>query len=122
MKLYRPSEAQEQRAFFSYVGFKANQNSLYKNIFAIPNGGSRNPLEAKNLKLQGVKAGVPDIAVMIPNKEYHGLFIEMKVGKNKTTEKQDMMITNLRNVGYHCIVCYSSQEAIKELEEYLKNR
>ena len=45
-------------------------------IYATPNGGSRNSIEAKRLKAEGVLAGVADLTVLLP----HGkiLYIEMK--------------------------------------------
>ena len=113
------SESSEQITVFQFVNFKANQDERYRNIFAVPNGGKRNAREAHNLKLQGVKAGVPDIAVMVPRDNYHGMFIEMKVGRNKPSQFQIDMMKNLTNQNYKCIVCYSSQEAIKELGDYL---
>ena len=42
-------------------------------IFAIPNGGARNPVLAQRLNAEGVVAGIPDL--FIP--EFH-LFIEVK--------------------------------------------
>ena len=115
----RSSESEEQIAFFQYINIRANQDVRFRNIFAIPNGGSRNKAEAVNLKRQGVLAGVPDIACMIPNSKYHGLFIEMKVGSNKPTSKQYDVMQNLTDNGYKCVVCYSSVEAIRELENYI---
>ena len=50
-------------------------------MFHIPNGGSRNKLEASNLKKQGVKAGVPDLFLPVGRGSYHGLFIELKSAK-----------------------------------------
>lgn len=44
-------------------------------IFAIPNGGSRNVIEAKNLKSESVLSGVADLQVITNNKSF---FIEMK--------------------------------------------
>ena len=44
-------------------------------VFAVPNGGSRNVIEAANLKAQGVMAGVSDLILLLPHKVY---FIELK--------------------------------------------
>ena len=89
-------------------------------IFHIPNGGSRNKIEAINLKRQGVSPGVPDLCFPIPNEKYHGLFVEMKYGKNKPTQNQKEWIKYLNSVGYLAVVCYGHQEAIKVINEYLK--
>lgn len=108
------SEASEQIAVVKYCAFKKIP------IFAIPNGGSRNPLEAKNLKMQGVKAGVPDLCIPVACHGYHGLFIEMKYGKNKTTPAQDKWIAELRNNGYYAGVCYGFEDAQILIDWYFK--
>lgn len=88
-------------------------------LFHIPNGGSRNPIEAKNLKRQGVKAGVPDLFLPLPTAKYHGLFIEMKYGKNKPTPSQKEWIEYLSSVGYLTVVCYSAEEAVDLIKKYI---
>ena len=76
-------EALEQEAVVKYCELKRIP------IFAIPNGGKRNAKEAYFMKRTGVKAGVPDLCVPVAKKGYHGLYIEMKYGKNKPTEAQE---------------------------------
>jgi len=44
-------------------------------IFSVPNGGTRNKLEAITLKSTGLLPGVSDLIVILPNKV---LFIELK--------------------------------------------
>ncbi len=111
-----PSEAKIQSAFFQWISY---YKTLRPYCFAIPNGGSRNILEAVNLKRQGVTKGVPDVFMAIPNEENHGLFIEFKAGKNKLTEEQKAMIDRLREKGYACEVCYSFEEAQKVIKSYI---
>lgn len=110
------SEAREQEAFIEWCEW----NKVL--IFAIPNGGSRHPAEAMNLKRQGVKAGVPDLFIPIASGEYHGLFIEMKYGKNKPTESQRLWIEVLKRQGYETAVCWSCGEAITTTTNYLKSK
>lgn len=88
-------------------------------VFAIPNGGSRNKAEAARLKAEGVSAGVPDLFLPIPKPPYHGLFIEMKVGRNRTSAVQDEWIALLRKNGYRAEVCYGADSAIKTIDEYI---
>lgn len=116
----KPSEAREQMTFFNYVNLKAGTDERYRMIFAVANGGSRHKLEAINLKRQGVLAGVPDIFVDVPCGHYHGLRIELKVGKNKPTDKQKEMIERYNKLGYKAVICYGADEAIKTLEDYFK--
>lgn len=91
-------------------------------IFAIPNGGSRNKIEAVNLKRQGVKAGVPDLFLPVANQGKHGLFIEMKYGKGRTSPAQKEWIALLKENGYEAEVCYGSGEAIDLIEKYLTRK
>jgi hypothetical protein len=120
MKVNNPMvyrESQHQKAFFEWLSnFRPKTRSL---TFAIPNGGRRDAREARNLKLQGVTPGVPDIFMAIPSKGFNGLFIELKSGKNKTTKSQDLMIYNLRDNGYRVDICYGWEEAKNVCMDYL---
>lgn len=110
-----PTEAEEQAALFQWAAYDPRLQFMY----AIPNGGSRNRIEAKNLKRQGVKSGVPDICLPLPSGYWHGLYIEMKAGKNKPSENQKKWLAFLESVGYKTAVCYGFEEAKKIITEYL---
>lgn len=116
----RSREAQEQAIVIQWCKMQEKKYPQLFNIFAIPNGGYRNKVEARNLKMQGVKAGVLDLFLSYPSKKYHGLYIEMKYGKNKLTNNQKEWIFRLEQADYKCSVCYSSQEAIQEIKNYLE--
>lgn len=90
-----------------------------KIIFAIPNGGSRNILEAVALKRQGVLKGVPDLFIAEPVGKFHGLWIEMKVMKNKLTDEQKNMIEALNQRGFRAEVCREFETFQKMVEGYL---
>jgi hypothetical protein len=115
------SEAEEQCELIAW----ANQCAAVgihpelKWLHAIPNGGRRDKAEAAHLKRQGVKPGVPDLCLPVPRGRYHGLYIEMKVGKNKPTENQVEWLSALDGMGYAVAVCYSVSEGRDTIEEYL---
>lgn len=88
-------------------------------MFHVPNGGKRDKLTAAKLKAEGVKAGIPDIELPVGRGGYLGLFVEMKVGNNKTSAYQDKWIDNLKKQGYKTAICYGWEEASKVIEEYL---
>lgn len=94
------SEATEQERVINWATFYAKDFPELDLLHHIPNGGSRNQLEAANLKRQGVKAGVPDLCLPVARNGKHGLYVEMKWGKNKTTDKQDWWLEQLRQQGY----------------------
>lgn len=118
--MIKSSETLEQQALIEWTEYNKCKYPGIDLLFAIPNGGSRHKLEAYKLKKEGVKSGVPDLFLPVAKGEYNGLFIEMKYGKNKLSEKQAQMINKLTNNNYKVIVCYSSTEAITEISSYYK--
>ena len=113
------SEAQEQVLLFQWAKMQENVYPELKLLFHIPNGGKRNLKEAMNLKKQGVKAGVLDIFLPVARKDKHGLWIEMKYGKNRLSQVQHKWYWALIDQGYEVRLCYSADEAIKVIKEYL---
>lgn len=111
---YCPTEAQEQAVVVEWAKLRGLP------LFHIPNGGSRDPREARNLKLQGVRAGVPDLFLPVARKGRHGLFIEMKREKGGTVSKaQREWLELLGREGYAAEVCRGAMEAIRLLKGYL---
>ena len=108
------SEAEEQAAVVEYCDLR------HIPVYAIPNGGKRNPGEAAHLKRQGVRPGVPDLCIPAARGPYNGLYIEMKVGRNKPTEAQYEWIQRLRENGYAAYVCYGAGNAIACIEKYFE--
>lgn len=77
------SEATEQERVINWARFYAKDFPELDLLHHIPNGGSRNQLEAANLKRQGVKAGVPDLCLPVARNGKHGLYVEMKWQKTR---------------------------------------
>lgn len=113
------TEAQEQRFLFQWAGYSQQKYPELRLLHHVPNGGKRETITAKNLKREGVKAGVPDICLPVSRKDYHGLYIELKVGKNKISSKQNEWIEALKEEGYCVNVCYGWLEAREIIEGYL---
>lgn len=112
-----PKERDEQKLLVKYLQIKRIP------FYAIPNGGSRNKIEARNMKAEGVSAGVPDICIPVPNKKYHGLYIEMKRQKGGVvSENQKKWIDRLNQNGYLAVVCRGFEEAREVVKEYMKER
>lgn len=116
------SEHDEQVTLFEWARVSVNTYPELSNMFAIPNGGARHITVARKLKLEGVKAGVPDIFLAVPNHKHHGLFIEMKHGRNKLTDEQKAWKEKLELEKYKHAACYSCSEAIEEIKKYLEHR
>ena len=90
--------------------------------FAIPNGSLRNIIVAKKLKAEGVKAGVADLFLMIPNKIFHGLFIEVKTPAGRQQPSQKDFEKIAFDSGYCYEVVRSLDDLIQCLETYKKIR
>ncbi len=99
--------------------FRIQYPNLQSNLFAIPNGGKRDVRVAMKLKSEGVLPGVPDLFLALPNKYYHGLFIEMKVGYNKLTPAQLEMKFLLIKSSYSFAEVRSIDEFIDCINHYL---
>lgn len=112
-------EQKEQIVFFQYLELA---HKKYVDVcFSIPNEGIRTGIQLFIMCKAGLTPGVPDVFCAIPNKNYHGLFIEFKYGKNKLSPSQSRMIPLLEAMGYQCNVCYSADEAISVFKDYLSN-
>lgn len=88
-------------------------------LFAIPNGGSRNRIEAARMKAGGIKAGVWDLMLPIARQGHHGLWVEMKHGKNGLSDKQVEWGERMRLAGYKTVTAWTSREAEEAIAEYL---
>ena len=88
-------------------------------IFSIPNGGQRSLITAKILKAEGTVSGVADLQILKAKNGYNGLFIEMKYGNNRQQDTQKEFLADMAAAGHFVATCYSAEEAIKVIEEYL---
>lgn len=123
MNKYTPKEAEEQTLFFQWAEMMKYQHPELAFMYHIPNGGSRNKLEAINLKKQGVKKGVPDVFLPLPLHGKHGLYIEMKRQKgSRVSNEQRDFINYLKRVNYEVCVCKGFQEAVDVTNDYLKRK
>lgn len=89
-------------------------------LFAIPNGGARNPITAARLKAEGVKAGVPDLFLPVARGVHHGLFVEMKRTRGgRVSPAQTAWLTLLRAQGFRAEVCCGWVAAREVISNYL---
>ena len=114
------SEADEQTYLFKWIAFARNKTPELDLLFHVPNGGSRDKREAARLKAQGVRAGVPDLCLPVPTSQYHGLFIELKFGRNRPSEEQIKWLEALKKQGYKTAVCYGWEDAKDVILNYLQ--
>lgn len=120
MKYAMRSEDTEQINVVQWANWNMNRYPELRWLFHVPNGGSRNRAEAVKFKQMGVKAGVSDLCLPYPKGIYCGLFIEMKYGNNRQQDTQKEFLADMAAAGHFVATCYSAEEAIKVIEEYLK--
>lgn len=113
------SEHDEQVALFAWATWQGGQWPELDMMYAIPNGGHRFKAVAAKMKDEGLKPGVPDICLPVARGGFHGLYIEMKFGKNKTTKSQEGWHFKLTEQGYLVMVCYGMQNAKQVVTDYL---
>lgn len=120
LKYAMRSEDTEQMAVIQWAQYHMNRYPELKWLHHCPNGGSRNKKEAVKLKQMGVKAGVSDLCLPYPKGIYCGLYIEMKYGNNRQQESQKEFLADMEGAGHFVATCYSAEEAVRVIEEYLK--
>ena len=87
--------------------------------FSVPNGGSRNALEATNLKKEGALAGVSDLIIVAENAV---LFVEMKTAKGKQSDYQVAFQKAVERLGHAYKICRSLTDFQLTVERWLKER
>ena len=121
-ELYKPSETAEQEAVFEWAALNSGKYPELKFMYHVANEGKRTARYGAELKRMGLKNGVPDIVLPAPRGDYHGLYIEMKVGQNRPTAAQKEFLEFLKSQNYATSVCYGAEEAINIIKTYLKER
>lgn len=113
------TEFQEQALFVSWCKMHP---TLKHFIFCIPNGGNNTPQWNVKLKKMGMRAGVSDLFIALPNKKHHGLWLEMKKKKGgvKSLEQVEW-INRMNKVGYLAHFAHGFEEAKDIAIEYLKD-
>jgi hypothetical protein len=112
------NEYQLQQSIVAECDLRANQDKHYGLILAIPNGQFRRGQRME----PGLRAGAPDLLLPVPRRGYHGLFMELKVGRNRLTAQQSAWLSNLKFLGYCAVVVYDDPaEAMRVLQWYLED-
>lgn len=113
------SEAQHQANVIKWSLLHREERPELALLHHIPNGGRRDPVEARHLKELGVKPGVPDLFLPVARGGYHGLYIEMKSETGHTSREQEDWGERLTVQGYRWQVCHGWEAAAAALEWYL---
>lgn len=102
--------------------FNLQYPKLHGRLFAVPNGGRRDATTATKLKAEGVVPGVADLVLLMSNRDYGALLIEMKTPKGRQSDSQKKWEkTVCADAEYKYVVCRSLDDFIREIGCYLKN-
>lgn len=101
--------------------FRLQYPKMKSNLFAIPNGGSRNKIEAARLNGEGVTAGVADLILLKSNRFYGALCIEMKTPTGTQSREQKEWQRATENAGNKYVICRSLEDFIHEINDYLNS-
>lgn len=123
----RSIETDHCKALMEWAAMLAPQRPELGMLFHIPNGSHKSKAAAGIMKAMGLKAGVWDYLLPVPmwnpfSKAVFlasGLWIEMKAPGNGLSEKQKEWGELMRRQRYVTKVCYSWEEASREIIDYL---
>lgn len=118
--LVERDEHSEQAVVIQWRNLNVGRVPALRWLHAIPNGGHRHVSVAKRMKAEGVTPGVSDLCWPYPRGRYHGLYIEMKVPGGAVSKEQREFVAFISAQRYYAVFCWSADEAINMIEEYLK--
>ncbi len=116
------TEHRIQAGLFKWAKLASARHPELALLFAIPNGGARDPITGAMLKAEGVKRGVPDLCLPAAAGPFHGLFLEMKTASGRLSPEQQQWQQQLRAQGYACATAHGLEQAIDTLTSYLTSR
>lgn len=88
-------------------------------LFAVPNGGRRNPREAAIMKAEGTTAGVADLILFLPRQDKHALCIEMKTSDGRQSPAQKEWQQKVQQQGYQYEVVRNFSQFQELIENYI---
>lgn len=113
------SESSEQQVVIHWREIHKGEYPALALLHSIPNGAHMHVKMAQRMVLEGLTRGIPDLSLPYPARRYHGLYIELKVGRNKPSPEQKLILEELSRLGYRVQVCYSANQAVQVIHDYL---
>ena len=119
----RPSDVEHRIQQACVTWFNLQYPHLRGRLFAVPNGGRRDAVTGAKLKAEGVVAGVADLILLVTNKAYGALLIEMKKpgGIQSAAQRQWQGIVTT-NGEYKYVICRSLDDFAREVRDFLNNK
>lgn len=116
-----PTESDEQKLLFEWIEWAKVKYPELALCYHVVNEGRRSYATGRRMVAEGLRKGVPDICLPVPNMRYTALYIELK-RKNggRLSNEQRGWIDALNRVGNLAVVCHGFEEARDTILEYLK--
>ncbi len=115
------SENAIQASFFQWTELQKGKHPELVLFHSIPNGSHKSPVSRMIYKATGLKSGVPDCFLPVARGKHHGLYIEFKTKKGKTSEAQKWWHEKLTSQSFLVVTCHSVGEAIGATLDYLNS-
>lgn len=97
-------------------GFGLDKRMLHHS----PNGAKRGRIEGGIVKGLGMRAGFPDLVLLVARGDKHGLLLEMKSPDGRISPEQKEMMQLHEAQGYAVHVSWNFNEAVGAITRYLK--
>lgn len=104
-------------------------------VFTCDSSGIRLTIgQATALKAQRSTHKIPDMIILKPNAEYHGLILELKsedsspylkdgsLSKGQHIQEQNQTLTALLNIGYYAVFAVGFDNAKKIIDDYFNDK
>ena len=104
-------------------------------VFTCDSSGIRLTIgQATALKAQRSTHKIPDMIILKPNAEYHGLILELKseysspylkdgsLSKGQHIQEQNQTLTALLNIGYYAVFIVGFNQAKEVIDNYMANK
>ena len=104
-------------------------------VFTCDSSGIRLTIgQATALKAQRSVHKIPDMIILKPNGEYHGLILELKsedsspylkdgsLSKGQHIQEQNQTLTALLNIGYYAVFIVGFNQAKEVIDNYMANK
>lgn len=118
------TEAEEQAEVIRWAKLQVHNFPELALLYHVPNEGRHNVAYRSKLARMGLKKGIPDLVLPVPNGQYHALYIEMKKSDGHISDIRPDQIEKIKlltNYGNRAVVAYGYMQAINEILRYLRD-
>ncbi len=114
-RLYPESDHQMALVKWARMHPKIGRMGLIKQT----NEGRSSVIAGARMNAMGRVAGTVDLFLAIPNRQYHGFWIEMKAPGKKPTQEQLEFLSKMLERGYQADWYDNWEKAKEDIEDYL---